>query len=122
MTDIINIILLGIVIIYPVVTAMIQSFTKDKGLDPVTGLFVEGGSAGFSNYTSWILQQCNAPGGGTISCPPGASSTRRPDTSTAVIEFLPFDRSRRSPWRRSGSRSVRWSRHSPGTDQRRWHG
>lgn len=66
-----SIILLGIVIIYPVITAMIQSFTKDKGLDPVTGLFVEGGSAGFSNYTSWILQQCNAPGGGTISCPPG---------------------------------------------------
>ena len=66
-----SIIVLGIVIIYPVVTAMIQSFTKDKGLDPATGLFVEGGNAGFANYTHWLLQQCNIPGGGTVACPPG---------------------------------------------------
>jgi len=66
-----SIILLAIVIVYPVVTAMIQSFTKDKGLDPATGLFVEGGSAGFSNYTHWILQQCTIAGGTTVPCPPG---------------------------------------------------
>jgi len=66
-----SIILLAIVIIYPVVSAMIQSFAKDSGLDPATGLFVTGGSAGFSNYTNWILQQCNIPGGGTVSCAPG---------------------------------------------------
>ena len=43
-----------------------MSFQKDAGLDPATGLFVEGGSAGFSNYTHWLLQQC-----GDVKCPPG---------------------------------------------------
>ena len=66
-----SIALLAIVIIYPVTSAIIQSFTKDKHIDPATASFVEGGSAGFSNYTHWILQQCNVPGGGTVSCPPG---------------------------------------------------
>src|SRR5450631_1540208 len=65
-----SIIVLTIVIIYPVVAAVVQSFQKDSGLDPATGLFVAGGSAGFSNYTHWILQQCTA-GGITVSCPPG---------------------------------------------------
>ena len=66
-----TIIVLSIVILYPVVLAVIQSFQKDAGLDPKTGLFVAGGFAGFSNYTHWILQQCTAPSGGTVSCPPG---------------------------------------------------
>src|SRR5450759_1890988 len=65
-----TIIVLCIVILYPVVLAVIQSFQKDSGLDPVTGLFVAGGFAGFSNYTHWILQQCTA-GGATVPCPPG---------------------------------------------------
>jgi multiple sugar transport system permease protein len=66
-----SIILLAIVIIYPVTNAVIQSFTKDSGLDPATGLFVTGGPAGFSNYSHWILQQCSVPGGGIVSCAPG---------------------------------------------------
>jgi multiple sugar transport system permease protein len=65
-----TIIVLGIVIVYPVILAVIQSFQKDSGLDPATGLFVAGGFAGFSNYTHWILQQCTA-GGATVPCPPG---------------------------------------------------
>ena len=65
-----TIIVLSIVILYPVVLAVIQSFQKDAGLDPKTGLFVAGGFAGFSNYTHWILQQCIA-GGATVPCPPG---------------------------------------------------
>jgi multiple sugar transport system permease protein len=48
-----------------------MSFQKDAGLDPATGLFVEGGPAGFSNYYNWIFQQCPAPDGGTVDCPPG---------------------------------------------------
>jgi multiple sugar transport system permease protein len=48
-----------------------MSFQKDAGLDPATGLFVEGGPAGFSNYYNWIFQQCPAPSGGTVDCPPG---------------------------------------------------
>nr|WP_175637433.1 sugar ABC transporter permease [Sinomonas mesophila] len=61
-----SLILLGIVIIYPVVNAIIMSFQKDSGLDPATGFFVEGGPAGFENYTHWLLQQCNG-----VPCPPG---------------------------------------------------
>ena len=66
-----SLILLTIVIVYPVINAVIMSFQKDSGLDNATGLFVAGGFAGFANYTHWILQQCTAPGGGTVSCPPG---------------------------------------------------
>ena len=58
-------------IVYPIITAIVMSFQKDAGLDPATGLFVEGGPAGFSNYYNWIFQQCPAPDGGTVDCPPG---------------------------------------------------
>ena len=66
-----SLIMLAIVIVYPVITAVFTSFQKDSGLDKATGMFVAGGFAGFANYTHWILQQCTAPGGGTVSCPPG---------------------------------------------------
>jgi multiple sugar transport system permease protein len=67
-----TIIALSVVIVYPIITAIVMSFQKDAGLDPATGLFVEGGPAGFSNYTNWLLQQCPAPGGGTVDCSPGS--------------------------------------------------
>jgi ABC-type sugar transport system permease subunit len=57
---------LAIVIGYPIVRAIVMSFQKDAGLDPATGLFVQGGPAGFTNYQHWLLQQC-----GNVSCPPG---------------------------------------------------
>ncbi|MEO3931788.1 sugar ABC transporter permease [Micrococcaceae bacterium Sec7.4] len=66
-----TIIALGIVIVYPIISAIVMSFQKDAGLDPATGLFTEGGPAGFSNYANWLFQQCAAPGGGTVACPPG---------------------------------------------------
>ena len=65
-------VMLAIVIGYPVVSAVIMSFQKDAGLDPATGLFVQGGFAGFQNYTHWLFQQCSGPNGTTISCPPGS--------------------------------------------------
>ncbi|WP_188829575.1 carbohydrate ABC transporter permease [Nocardia camponoti] len=61
---------LALVIGYPVASAVIMSFQKDSGIDPATGMFVEGGNAGFSNYTHWLFQQCNTPGG-LIDCPTG---------------------------------------------------
>ncbi|MGO4228429.1 carbohydrate ABC transporter permease [Arthrobacter sp. YAF34] len=67
-----TILALSVVIVYPIITAIVMSFQKDAGLDPATGLFVEGGPAGFSNYTNWLLQQCPAPGGGTVDCSPGS--------------------------------------------------
>jgi ABC-type sugar transport system permease subunit len=63
--------LLAIVIGYPVVSAIVMSFTKDAGLDKTTGLFVSGGFAGFSNYAHWLLQQCVSASGATAPCPPG---------------------------------------------------
>ncbi|HEV7565155.1 MAG TPA: sugar ABC transporter permease [Microbacteriaceae bacterium] len=66
-----SIVLLAVVIGYPVVSAIIMSFQKDAGLDPATGLFVQGGFAGFENYAHWLLQQCMNASGQTISCPPG---------------------------------------------------
>jgi multiple sugar transport system permease protein len=66
-----TILALAVVIVYPIISAVIMSFQKDAGLDPATGLFTEGGPAGFSNYVHWIFQQCAAPGGGTAACPPG---------------------------------------------------
>jgi multiple sugar transport system permease protein len=65
-----SLVLLAIVIVYPVISAVILSFRKDKALDPATGSFVEGGPAGLSNYTHWIFQQCSAAGV-SVPCPPG---------------------------------------------------
>ncbi|MEV6770717.1 sugar ABC transporter permease [Nocardia sp. NPDC051030] len=62
---------LAVVVGYPVVRALWNSFQKDQGLDPATGMFVEGGSAGFSNYTHWLLQQCTNGLGESVSCPTG---------------------------------------------------
>src|SRR6476660_2640226 len=66
-----TIVALSIVIVYPIISAIVMSFQADAGLDPATGLFTEGGPAGFSNYVNWIAQQCSSPDGGTVSCPPG---------------------------------------------------
>lgn len=64
-------ILLGIVILYPVVSAMVMSLFRDPTIDPATGKFVNQGFAGLSNYTHWLLQQCTDTTGATISCPAG---------------------------------------------------
>ncbi|MGF0310594.1 carbohydrate ABC transporter permease [Rhodococcus sp. IEGM1428] len=64
-------VILAIVIVYPVIRALVMSFSKDPGLDPDTGMFVTGGSAGFDNYTHWILQQCTSASGTLVPCPPG---------------------------------------------------
>jgi multiple sugar transport system permease protein len=74
--------MLLIVIGYPVVRAIVMSFQKDAGLDPQTGLFVEGGFAGFSNYVHWIFQRC-----GDIKCPPGTLGSQFWPAMSATIFF-----------------------------------
>jgi multiple sugar transport system permease protein len=59
-----------------------MSFQKDAGLDPATGLFVEGGFAGFSNYVHWIFQRC-----GDIKCPPGTLGSQFWPAMSATIFF-----------------------------------
>ena len=81
-----TIILLAVVIIYPVINAIIMSFQKDSGLDPATGFFVEGGPAGFDNYTHWLLQQC-ATGTTMAPCPPGTLGSRFWDAMGTTFLF-----------------------------------
>ncbi|MBM6402483.1 carbohydrate ABC transporter permease [Phycicoccus sonneratiae] len=73
---------LAVIIIYPLLKAVQLSFQKDSGLDPATGLFVEGGNAGFSNYTHWLLQQC-----GDTACPPGTLGAQFYDAFWVTIFF-----------------------------------
>ncbi len=73
---------LAVIIIYPLLKAVQLSFQKDAGLDPATGLFVEGGNAGLSNYTHWILQRC-----GEVDCPPGTIGAQFYDALWVTLFF-----------------------------------
>ena len=67
-----TILLLALIVGYPVVKAIYQSFLTDPGLDSATGMFNEGNAwNGITNYTHWLFQQCATAGGGTTSCPEG---------------------------------------------------
>ena len=77
-----TLIFLTVIIIYPLLRAVGLSFQKDAGLDPATGLFVEGGRAGLSNYTHWLLQQF-----GNVSCPPGTLGSQFYDAFWVTIFF-----------------------------------
>ena len=68
-------IVLAIVIGYPIVRAVYLSFQADKGLDPTTGLFTDGGFAGFDNYLYWLTQRCLGADGTATVCPPGTLAT-----------------------------------------------
>ncbi|WP_270889151.1 carbohydrate ABC transporter permease [Pedococcus sp. 5OH_020] len=73
---------LTVIIIYPLIKAIQLSFQKDAGLDPSTGLFVEGGNAGLSNYTHWLLQKC-----GNVDCPPGTIGAQFYDALWVTLFF-----------------------------------
>ena len=73
---------LAVIIIYPLFKAIQLSFQKDAGLDPATGLFVEGGNAGISNYTHWLLQKC-----GEVDCPPGTLGAQFYDALWVTLFF-----------------------------------
>lgn len=66
-------IVLAIVIGYPIVSAIIQSFSQDRVFNQETGFFEEGGFAGFSNYWGWLMQDC---GNGINSCPRGTAGAQ----------------------------------------------
>jgi ABC-type sugar transport system permease subunit len=66
-----TIILLGLVVGYPIVKAIYQSFLTDSGLT-ASGFFDQGNKwNGLTNYKYWLLQQCPTSTGGTEACPPG---------------------------------------------------
>lgn len=82
-----TLLLLAVVIVYPLIKAVIMSFQKDSGLDPATGMFVQGGSAGTANYEHWLLQQCAQVGGGTAPCPPGSLGAQFYDALWVTLFF-----------------------------------
>jgi ABC-type sugar transport system permease subunit len=64
--------LLVLVVGYPIVKAIYQSFLTDPGLDQATGLFNEGNAwNGITNYVHWLGQRCAVADGGTEACPKG---------------------------------------------------
>ena len=68
-----TVILLALVVGYPIVKGIYQSFQSDPGLDSTTGFFSTSSThwVGLANYKYWLLQQCPAAGGGTGKCPTG---------------------------------------------------
>lgn len=66
---------LAIVIGYPIVRAIWLSFQQDKHLDPSTGVFINGGFAGFDHYLYWLTQRCMQADGTAGVCPSGVIST-----------------------------------------------
>ncbi|ERS55381.1 MULTISPECIES: carbohydrate ABC transporter permease [Corynebacterium] len=68
-------IVLGIIIGYPIVRAVILSFQGNRQLNPQTGIFEEGGFAGLDNYLYWINNRCVSGAGEITTCPPGVIAT-----------------------------------------------
>jgi len=66
-----TLILLAVVIGYPIVRAIWMAFSADRHLDPATGMFVDGGFAGLTNFRHWLLQECPTATGAIVTCPPG---------------------------------------------------
>src|SRR6195952_1447715 len=65
-----TIVVMAVVVGYPIVLSVINSFPLDTHIDPATGFPVTGGFAGLSNYTHWLFQQCEGING-TVPCAPG---------------------------------------------------
>jgi ABC-type sugar transport system permease subunit len=65
--------LLGLIVGYPIVKAIYNSFLSDtQKIDPTTGQFKSAGAwTGLTNYKHWLLQQCPSGSGKVISCPTG---------------------------------------------------
>jgi ABC-type sugar transport system permease subunit len=66
-----TVVLLGLVVGYPIVKGIYQSFRSDPGID-ASGFFTNGSHwVGLTNYKYWLLQQCPTAAGGTERCPSG---------------------------------------------------
>ncbi|HHX85572.1 MAG TPA: sugar ABC transporter permease [Actinomycetales bacterium] len=67
--------LLAVIIGYPILRALYLSFRADRGIDPSTGMFTDGGWAGFQHYLYWLTQTCGTTATGEPrTCPPGTSA------------------------------------------------
>lgn len=76
-----TLVVLAIVIGYPVVAAVVTSFTQDQSLQG--GFFNHGGGfAGISNYAHWIAEQC-----GKSACAPGTLGSEFWDSIGVTLFF-----------------------------------
>lgn len=76
-----TLLLLAVVIGYPLVAAVVTSFTRDQSLQD--GFFTQGGGyAGFDNYIHWLLQRC-----GTTNCVPGTLGSQFWDAVVTTVLF-----------------------------------
>ena len=81
--------LLGLIVGYPIVKAILNSFLSDsRRIDPVTGQFQEPGAwAGLTNYKHWLLQQCPSGSGKTITCPTGTLGSQFWSSISVTVGF-----------------------------------
>lgn len=83
-----TIVLLGLIVGYPIVKAIYQSFLSDPGLDKSTGFFSNGTHwVGLDNYKHWLLQRCPTAGGGTGKCPTGTLGAQFWDSIFVTVFF-----------------------------------
>ncbi len=68
-----TVILLGLIVGYPIIKAIYNSFLSDtQKINPTTGQFENAGAwTGLTNFKHWLLQQCPSGGGKLVSCPTG---------------------------------------------------
>jgi len=99
-----TILLLALIVGYPIIKAIYQSFLTDPGLDAATGLFNQGNEwAGLTNYTHWLLQPARWSAA-ALSRAPRAIWVRNSGARSALPSS---SRSSRSRWRRPSAWASR---------------
>lgn len=63
-------VLIGVIILYPLLSGVVLSFKSDPVLNRHDGFFYPGGFIGFRNYGYWLTQSCST-GSSTVACPSG---------------------------------------------------
>jgi multiple sugar transport system permease protein len=81
--------LLGLIVGYPIIKAIYNSFLTDtQKINPTTGQFENPGAwTGFTNFRHWLLQECPSGAGKTISCPTGTLGSQFWDSITVTVGF-----------------------------------
>jgi len=81
--------LLGLIVGYPIVKAIYNSFLSDnQKINPNTGLLDPAGAwTGLTNYKHWLLEQCPSGTGATIKCPPGNIGSQFWDSVSVTVGF-----------------------------------
>jgi ABC-type sugar transport system permease subunit len=81
--------LLGLIVGYPIVKAVYNSFLSDtQKINPSTGQFDPPGAwTGLFNFKHWLLQQCPSGAGKTISCPTGTLGSQFWGSISVTVGF-----------------------------------